>query len=69
MTEIIKCPAVMIQQGEKTLFATSLTARDFRRDGFTRVSRLDPEAENPETGGFQRILQEARAKKIGKLRG
>ena len=64
MTETIKRPAVMIQQGEKTLFATSFMARDFARPDFYRVNRLDPESANPESGGFQRILQEARAKKL-----
>lgn len=64
MTDIIKRPAAMIQQGEKTLFATSFKARDFARPGFYRVNRLDPESENPESGGFQRILQTARAKRL-----
>ena len=58
MTEVITRPAVKVQQGKKTLFTTSFTVGDFDRQGFYRVNRLDPQ------GGFQRLLQETRAKRL-----
>lgn len=59
MTDLITRPAVRIQQGSKTLFATSFTVADFSRPDFYRVNRLDPKV-----GGFQRLLQETRAKRL-----
>lgn len=57
----IRCPAVRIQQGKRTLFLTTLTVRDFGRDGFYRVDRLDVQS----SSGMQRLLNESRARQFG----
>ena len=57
----IKRPAVKIQQGNKTLLATSFRVEDFQNPGFYRIDRLDPENR---AGGYQRILQKSRAKSL-----
>ena len=64
MTEAIIRPAAMVQQGSKTLFATSFPVSDFKREGFFRIDRLDPNRTGPRAEGFQRILQEERTKRL-----
>ena len=64
MTDIITRPAAMVRQGSKTLFATSFPVSDFKREGFFRIDRLDPDRMGPRAEGFQRILQEERAKRL-----
>ena len=65
MTEFVK-PGAKIQQGEKTLLATSFTVGEFRvkAPDFYRINRLDPDNKTQE--GFQRILQEERANRLAK---
>lgn len=61
MSEFRK-PAIKISQGKRVLFVTTLTVRDFMRDGFCQVDMLDVK-----TGkGMQRLLQEKRAKELSK---
>ena len=64
MSDIITRPAAMVRQGKKTLFATSFPVSDFKREGFFRIDRLDPDRMGPRAEGFQRILQEERAKRL-----
>lgn len=53
-------PAARIRQGNLTLFATSLQVRDLRQPSFYKIDTLDTDAGT----GFQRILNEARAKRL-----
>lgn len=59
MTEL-KRPAARIQQGNLVLYATSLQVRDLRQPNFYRIDTLDAD----EGTGYQRILNEARAKRL-----
>jgi DGQHR domain-containing protein len=54
-------PAALIRQGSLKLFATSIKVADLKLPNFYTISRLDPEEEGP---GYQRILNEGRAKKL-----
>jgi DGQHR domain-containing protein len=55
-------PAARVRQGDLTLYATSLKVSDLVSDHFYSVDTLDPA---DETGmGYQRFLNEARAKKL-----
>ena len=53
-------PAARIRQGNLTLYATSLRVRDLRLPSFYRIDTLDVD----EGTGYQRILNEARAKRL-----
>jgi len=59
-------PAVLIQQGRKKLFTTSLTVEDFMITGFYTIDKLDAHEDSQIDKGFQRILQEDRAKRLAK---
>lgn len=59
MSEIER-PAARIRQGNLTLYATSLQVRDLRQPNFYRIDTLDAD----EGTGYQRILNEARAKRL-----
>ena len=61
MAEIRK-PAVKIRQGKRVLLLTSFTVRDFTRENFYRVDRLDVKA----SAGMQRLLNERRIKSFGR---
>lgn len=62
---IIRKPAIKIAQGKHTLYAASFTISDFQRgESFYRVEKLDAEAKDGT--GFQRILDERRAKALAK---
>jgi DGQHR domain-containing protein len=54
-------PAARVRQGDLTLFATSLKVKDLLAKDFYSVATLDPEDDND---GFQRLLNDARAKKL-----
>ena len=55
-------PAVLIQQGKKKLFTTAFTVNEFMIPNFYTIDKLDTQEEK----GFQRILQEERAKRLAK---
>lgn len=55
-------PASLIQQGNLILYATSLKVSDLLIPNFYSIDRLDPE--NANEGGYQRILNKGRAKKL-----
>lgn len=59
LTEIER-PAARIRQGNLTLYATSLQVRDLRQPDFYKIDTLDSD----EGTGYQRILNEARAKRL-----
>lgn len=59
LTEIER-PAARIRQGNLTLYATSLQVRDLRQPDFYKIDTLDAD----EGTGYQRILNEARAKRL-----
>ena len=61
MAEIRK-PAVKIRQGKRILFLTFFTVKDFMRDGFYNVDRLDI----AESTGMQRLLNNRRIKSFGR---
>ena len=53
-------PAARIRQGNLVLYATSLRVRDLRQPNFYKIDTLDSD----EGTGYQRILNEARAKRL-----
>jgi DGQHR domain-containing protein len=53
-------PAARVRQGNLVLYATSLRVRDLRQPDFYKIEVLDAS----EGTGFQRILNEARAKRL-----
>ena len=57
----IRKSAVKLEQGGMRLFLTSFTVRDFMREQFYRVDRLDV----AEGQGMQRLLEDARTKRFG----
>ena len=57
----VRRPAIKIRQGKRTLFLTSFTVREFLRDGFYQVDRLDVQSST----GMQRLLNESRANGLG----
>jgi DGQHR domain-containing protein len=60
---IIERTAVKIQQGELTIYATSLKVEHLMKDNFYQVDKLD----SSESGsGYQRVLDKTRAKKLAK---
>lgn len=56
----LRRPAARIRQGNLILYATSLQVRDLRQSNFYRIDTLDAD----EGTGYQRILNEARAKRL-----
>ena len=56
----ISRPAVRIEQGNMTLYLTSLTPRELFRPNFYNVDKLEP----TNNEGFQRILDERRARRL-----
>ena len=58
---IVTRPAARVRQGDLSLYATSLTIHDLALKGFYRIDKLDP---NGEGNGFQRLLNESRARKL-----
>jgi DGQHR domain-containing protein len=59
VSELIRA-AARIRQGNLTLYATSLKVSDLRQPNFYRIDTLDAD----EGTGYQRILNEARAKRL-----
>src|SRR5687767_4999750 len=57
---IIQRPASRIRQGDLLLYATSLRVADLRVRDFYRIETLDA----GEGVGYQRVLNEARAKRL-----
>jgi len=62
MRKSIIRPASLICQGNLILYATSLKVSDLLIPNFYSIDRLDPE--NANEGGYQRILNKGRAKKL-----
>lgn len=62
MTNVIKRPAALVRQNNLKLYATSLKVGDLLTDNFYDIERLDPE--RPDSPGYQRLLNRARAKKL-----
>lgn len=60
MTTITR-PAALVRQGMLKLYATSIKVADLNLPNFYTINKLDPEEAGP---GFQRILNEGRAKKL-----
>jgi DGQHR domain-containing protein len=58
----IQTRASQVRQGNLKLFTTSLRVRDLVTDGFYSVETLDPT--NPGDKGYQRLLNEARARRL-----
>jgi len=56
----LRRPAARIKQGNLVLYATSLQVRDLRQPNFYKIDTLDAD----EGTGYQRILNEARAKRL-----
>jgi DGQHR domain-containing protein len=56
----LRRPAARIKQGNLVLYATSLQVRDLRQPRFYQIDTLDAS----EGTGYQRILNEARAKRL-----
>ena len=54
--------AVRIKQGSRVIYAASFTVADFKRPNFYRVDKLDAR----KNSGYQRYLDEKRAKRISK---
>jgi DGQHR domain-containing protein len=55
-------PAARVQQGNLTLYTTSLRVSDLLLPNFYDIERLDPA--DPGEGGFQRVLNNGRARKL-----
>lgn len=60
---LIERPAAQVKQGNLILYTTSLKVSDLLREDFYSISQLDPAHQNK---GFQRLLNEGRAKKLAK---
>lgn len=54
-------PAVRVNQGTLTIYATSLKVKDLMVEGFYLVDKLDSA---DESSGFQRVLDKARTKRL-----
>ena len=57
-----KLPAVQVQQGDLTLFSTAIKVKVLIQDNFYSVETLDPK--DPGDSGYQRLLNQARARKL-----
>lgn len=62
MTKTITRPAALVHQNSLKLYATSLKVADLLVPKFYDIERLDPE--RPDSPGYQRLLNKARAKKL-----
>lgn len=62
MTKTIRRPAALVRQNSLKLYATSLRVADLLIANFYDIERLDPE--RPDSPGYQRLLNRARAKKL-----
>ncbi|HEY2498936.1 MAG TPA: DGQHR domain-containing protein [Candidatus Angelobacter sp.] len=58
----LNLPAARVRQGSLTLYATSLKVRDLLAKKFYSVDVLDPE--DKDGNGYQRVLNEARARRL-----
>lgn len=58
---IIKRPAVKVRQGKLVYYATSFKVKHLLEQNFYRVDKLDA---SDSSSGFQRVLDESRAKKL-----
>ncbi|MEQ1517563.1 MAG: DGQHR domain-containing protein [Usitatibacteraceae bacterium] len=58
----IKIPAARVRQGDLILYTTSMRVKVLVAPGFYNVETLDPD--DPNDKGFQRLLNQARAKKL-----
>lgn len=61
MEMIIKRPAVKVRQGKLVYYATSFKVKHLLEQNFYRVDKLDA---SDSSSGFQRVLDESRAKKL-----
>jgi len=59
----IKVAATKVKQGRLTLYTTFLKVSDLLSENFYSIERLDP---NKQNAGYQRVLNEAHAKKLAK---
>ncbi|MGU9963467.1 MAG: DGQHR domain-containing protein [Candidatus Halichondribacter symbioticus] len=57
----ITVPAAQVNQGDLSLYTTSLTVRQLMQNGFYSIDHLDPETGQT---GYQRVLQASRAKRL-----
>jgi len=62
MSKIV-VPAAKVRQGNLTLYTTSIKVSDLLSENFYSIERLDP---NNIKAGYQRVLNETRAKKLAK---
>lgn len=62
MSKIV-VPAAKVKQGNLTLYTASIKVSDLLSENFYSIERLDP---NNQKTGYQRVLNEARAKKLAK---
>lgn len=62
MGKTITRPAALVRQNDLRLYATSLKVADLLIPNFYDIERLDPE--RPDSPGYQRLLNKARAKKL-----
>lgn len=60
--EELRLPAVKVRQGNLTLYATAIKVKYLVQDGFYSVETLDPSG--PSDSGYQRVLNQARAKRL-----
>lgn len=58
----LKLPAAKVQQGDLTLFSTAIKVKVLTQDRFYSVETLDPS--DPSDSGYQRLLSQARARKL-----
>ncbi len=59
----ITVPAAQVNQGDLSLYTTSLTVRQLVQEGFYSIDHLDPETGQT---GYQRVLQESRAERLSR---
>lgn len=59
---ILNLPVAKVQQGDLTLYATAIKVKDLMREEFYSVETLDPT--NPHESGYQRLLNQARARRL-----
>lgn len=62
MSQLITRPAALVKQGNLLLYTTSLPVADLMTQNFYSIERLDPS--DASGGGYQRVLNTARAKKL-----
>ena len=59
---ILNLPVAKVQQGDLTLFSTAIKVKILTRAHFYSVEILDPS--DPSDSGYQRLLSQARARKL-----